>query len=362
MNTIREKLGRNLRIIWTIAAKDVTDALRNKTTLFNIVTVFFIMAMYEWLPSLMYADEADIVVYDAAGSRLVTALEGSPRFELHRVSSIQELKKEMGDDANGELGLVVPADFDQRLASGEEPGLSGYVIWSSRSKATDLASDFERTLEELLGEPVQINIEGTVYPTPDSMGPIRMVSATLVILIIFMATFTVPYLMFEEKRTKTLDALLVSPASIGQVIMGKTLAGLFYCATTAGVVFAFNWAFVVHWGLTIIAVLSGTLLAVGLALLLGIFFENRYQMMIWTLVPGQLLLGAVFLSIVDPILPETLRTAISWIPTVALALVLRYSFADGANSVKVLTRLGVVLASVSLILAIVVWKVRRSDQ
>jgi ABC-2 type transport system permease protein len=356
----------NLRIVSAIAAKDIMDALRNKTTLFNILTVFFIMLVYQWIPAVMYRD-ADLVIYDPGGSRLVALLENNSRYVPHRVTSIAELKREMGEHERGDLGLVIPADFDRRLASaasgaGGEPALGAYVMWSSRSSAADIKADFERQLAELVGQPLRIDIEGTVYPHPDSMGPIRLVAATLVLIVILMGALTVPHLMLEEKRTKTLDALLVSPASVGQVVLGKALAGLFYCLTAVAVVFLFNWAFVTHWGLAVLAVLCGTLLAVGFGLLLGTFLERREQMMIWGMLPGQLLLWPVFLSVVDVILPETLRTVIYWIPTVALVKAFRYALSDGATWDQIAFHLGIVAISAALVLGLVVWKVRRSDR
>ena len=366
MNRTTSKYGDSLRIVSTIAAKDIMDALKNRTVLFNVLTVFLLMLLYQWIPSLMYAD-SDFVVYDAGSSRLVTALEDSSEFNLRRVDSVQEMQKEMATEPREELGLAIPPDFDQNLASvaaeaREEPSLNGYVMWSSRLSAADLKADFERQLAELIEQPVHINIEGLVYPRPDSMGPIRLVSIALVLTTILMGSLTVPHLMFEEKRTKTIYALLVSPATIGQVVIGKALAGLFFCLTAIGVAFAFNWTFVTNWGLAILAVLCGALLAVGLGLLLGTFLERREQMNIWALVPSYFLLGPVFLSVVDPILPQALRTAFSWIPTVALALVFRDSFSEGATTAQILLHLGIVTVSAGAVLAVVAWKVRRADR
>jgi ABC-2 type transport system permease protein len=366
MNGTTIRRSARLRIVSAIAAKDIVDALKNRTILFNVLTVFLLMLLYQWIPSLMYADR-DFVVYDAGSSRLVTMLENSSEYSLRRVNSVQELKKEMATKPRERLGLVIPPDFDGGLASaaakkGDKPPLSGYVMWSSRLSTNDLRTDFERQLTELVEQPVHINIEGTVYPRPDSMGPIRLVSATLVLTVVLMGAFTVPHLMFEEKRTKTLDALLVSPATSGQVVTGKALAGSSYCLTAIGVAFVFNWAYVTNWGLAILAVLCGTLLAVGFGLLLGTFLERREQMMIWTLVPGYFLLGPVFLSVVDPIVPQALRTAFSWIPTVALVLVFRDSFSEGATAVQILQHLGTVAVGAVAVLAIVVWKVRRADR
>jgi ABC-2 type transport system permease protein len=356
----------DLRIVSAIATKDIVDALRNKTTLFNIVTVVFIMLVYQWIPAVMYRD-VDLVIYNPGNSRLVATLENSTHYVPHLVTSVSELKREMGENERGDLGLVIPADFDQRLASaasgaGGEPALGAYVMWSSRLSADDLRADWEGQLSELVGQPVRVHTEGTVYPHPDSMGPIRLVAATLVLIVILMATLTVPHLMFEEKRTRTLDALLVSPASVGQIVLGKALAGLFYCLTAAAVVFLFNWTFVIHWGLVLLAVLCGMLLAVGFGLLLGTLLERREQMMIWAMIPGQFLLGPVFLSIVDVILPETLRNVMYWIPTVALAKAFRYALSDGATWDQIAFYLSIVAISATLVLGLVAWKVRRSDR
>lgn len=367
MNRTGRELCAGLRITCAIAAKDIVDALKNKTILTNVVIVFAMMVICQLLAPLMYEVDPDVVVYDPAGSRLTAMIEDSPQFALHRASSIDDLKEQMAGSPRGDLGLVVPDDFDQRLASaasgsGDGPELGGVVIWSSRTKATELKSDYERRLAQLMGQPVRISIEGNVYPAPDSMGPIRMVAVTLVLVTLMMTWFTVPHLMFEEKQNRTVDALLISPASISHVVIGKALAGLFYCTTVVIVTFAFNWAFVVHWGPTLVAVLSGMLLAVALALALGVFFDNRQQMMIWSLIPAQILLGPVFLSAVDPILPAALRDAMYWIPTVSLALVFRYAFSDGGTWLQILPYLSVVLTTAFGIFVLIVWRVRQSDR
>ena len=49
-------------------------------------------------------------------------------------------------------------------------------------------------------------------------------------------------------KNKTLEALLVSPASAGQVVLGKALAGSFYVLLGGGLFFGLNWAAVTNWG------------------------------------------------------------------------------------------------------------------
>ena len=50
-----------------------------------------------------------------------------------------------------------------------------------------------------------------------------MLILNTVSLIMIMGLMLVPSLLLEEKQTKTMDALLISPANIAQVVIGKAL-------------------------------------------------------------------------------------------------------------------------------------------
>ena len=147
---------------------------------------------------------------------------------MRRVSSLQEFEAYFDDGDEGELALVVPADFNQALDSGERPVLSGYVLWHRRFSARELEADFEQQLAELVDKTVSVRIEGVVVPELASMGAVRMTSLTALMALILIGMLTVPHLLLEEREAKTLDTLLISPANVSQVVLGKALAGLFY--------------------------------------------------------------------------------------------------------------------------------------
>lgn len=89
----------------------------------------------------------------------------------------------------------------------------------------------------------------------------------------------------NTKGTYTLDALLVSPARLWQVVAGKALAGLFYCLAAAVVVFAFNTRIVVHWEIAALAAVLGAAFAVAVGLLnvaaLGVAAFVCYALLVW---------------------------------------------------------------------------------
>jgi ABC-2 type transport system permease protein len=359
MKPIKRNIRESQRIIWSITGKDIADGLKNKSILSIFLLVFFMMV---WIPTLWSPSSPHLVIYDEGNSLLAAKLENDPTLRLHPKPSFQEFQDFMAQGDNGEIGLVIPAESEQNLGEGQSLELRGYVLWASRSNASRLKTDLEQRLTELNGQPVSIMIKDTVIPQPGAMGPIRMASLTLVVTITFIGVFSVPHLMLEEKQTKTLDTLLISPASIIQVITGKALAGMFYCLVIGVTVLAFNQVFVVHWGLVILAVLCSALFSVGLGLALGIFVDTKQKLITWMLVLSQPLLVPVFLSMIDPILPESLRDLLPWMPAVAQSLLFRFSFSTGVSISDTLSSLSIVSVCVLLTFCLVVWQVRRMDR
>jgi len=351
----------NLYIVWAIASKDIVDTLKNKNTRTNIILMMGMVVFFYWASTLRPFDKRiDTAVYDEGNSSLTTGtaeLADGYTFRFYDASSLHEMERMM---AYKQLGVVIPADFDQVLASGGELTLSGYILWVNRARAAELESKYSQKFSELLGQPVRVEIkENFVIPAPD-------VETSGVYFHILFATFfvaitLVPTLMMEEKRTKTLDALLVSPASDGQVVMGKALAGLFYVVLTGGLFFALNWAYITNWGLALLAFLGCAMFSIGLALALGSFIRSQQHLGIWMLPVIFVLIIPAFFS-QEPNLAPGLKAVFSWLPTSALVKIFQFSLSSGAPLDQLMTNLTVALGSIVLVFATVTWKVRRSDR
>lgn len=364
----RGTLGENLRIIWAITAKDLLEAVKNKSSLAFIGGVLVILAI-NWLYSGPAGANAspNLLVYDAGDSSLVAALEGSSAVELKEYPSQEELERMIRSGDEAELALVIPADLDKMLDAGEEPLLEGYVVhWVSEPAANELVSRVEQVITELVGRPVHVNLDrNRVYPQPEAVVPgsvPHLASVTLLMALTLVGLGVTPHLMFEEKQTRTLDALLVSPASSGQVVFGKALAGLFYSVTVTLVVLAFHASLMTHWGLALAALIAGSLFTVAIGLLLGMLFETRQQFTLWAFVILNVLLVPVFLSGERSLLPEAVNALVSWIPTAALANIFWVSFSAQAPAAAFVPELALVIGCTALVLAVVAWLVRRSDR
>jgi ABC-2 type transport system permease protein len=362
----QRRLLENLRIIWAIATKDMGDAIRNKTTISIIVGVALLMLSGQAMPLLLKLQSVPrAYYYDAGESSLIPDLAKSKDYQLVKIPSRDELEKVLAESSGVILGLVIPPDFDQKVEGGESIKLEGLVVhWVKSKDVEEVVSFFEQELSGRFGTSLEIRVRGNaVYPGPDTDGQPFMLTLSLVVATITIGSFLVPLLMVEEREKHTLEALMVSPASYSQVVLGKTIAGLFYCITAAAVVLVINFSMVNQWGIAVLAVLGGALFTVAIGLLVGTLFDHQGTMNLWLGLILILLIMPVFLGqTVGERLPEAIVVVFPWLPSVAMARLVRISLSNNLVLDQVALNLAIMLGFAALVLAAVVWRVRRMDR
>ena len=368
MNNTRTNARERMRIIWAIAAKDIVDAIKNKTVITIVLGMATMMLSAQAFPLLLKLSATPrAIVYDAgvppdATSPLISAMTEDGHYRITEVDSQRAMESVLADLNAEVLGLVIPSGFEQALDSGAQGELEGYAVWSRRSAADKLAAEMEQYLETLLQKPVRVETEGNlVYPPPEGTGSQGMIATVLSLILVTTGGFLVPYLIFEEKQTHTMDALLVSPASAADITIGKALAGMVYCLVAMAVVLAFNYSNVVSWWIVALAIPAGALLAVGVGLLMGSSFETAQQVGAWSIIPIMLLMAPVMLATLGN-LPSLLQSVLPWTPTIALASLFLLSFSGGATLAAALPDLALILAWSLPLYVAVIWIVRRSDR
>jgi ABC-2 type transport system permease protein len=362
----KQGLMSSLRIIWAITVKDIVETLKNREMLAGLGSVIFLIVLYQFLPLLSSGGGLPaVLIYDAAGSSSVTtALAESVTVMVYTYPSQSVMEEKLSHGDVPELGLVIPAGIDQALAAGETPMLDGYVMaWVSSADAQELVQLVEQTVSDMLGHEVQVSLEGhSLYPEPDSFGKPFLVSATIVIVVFMMGMWLTPRLMLDEKTSRTMDVLLVSPASYSQIVASKALSGVIGAVFGVVTILAMNLPVIHHWWLTLLVSSCGLLFAVALGLLVGVLVQVKHQLQVWVMVLAQPLLLPVFLVIFEDIIPAPVIAAMGLIPSVTTARLLRISFSNGAPLAMWGPGVALILGVTAAILGVVVWQVRRSDR
>jgi ABC-2 type transport system permease protein len=362
----QHRLPDNFRIIWAIAAKDMGDAIRNKTTISIIVGVALLMLSGQAMPLLLKLQAVPrAYYYDSGESSLIPDLAKSKDYQLVKMPSQDELENTVAESSGAVLGLVIPPDFDQKVEGGEIVKLEGLVVhWIKSKDVEEVVSFFEQELSGRLGASLEIHVQGNaIYPGPNADGQPYMFTLSLVVATITIGSFLVPLLMVEEREKHTIEALMISPASYSQVVLGKMIAGFFYCITAAAVVLVINFSMVNQWGIAILAVLGGALFTVAIGLFVGTLFEQQGVMNMWLGLILILLIMPVFLEqTMGERLPEAIVAIVPWLPSVAMAKLVRISLANSLALDQIALNLGIMLGFTALLLAVVVWRVRRMDR
>jgi ABC-2 type transport system permease protein len=356
----------NWRIVWAIARKDIVDALKNGYLLFALLLPIGISLLFNVTMLRPGADIITVAVYDPGGSRLAAGLREAPTVKLVEVDSEEALVEAVKREAVG--GIEVPAGFDAAVAAGEQPELPVYLSHRRGGGSAIAFQELLRTqLWGLVGQQFPARIVSTDVETPlgqDSAAGFR-IDLYLFILILVMAlamagVFVVPTLLVEEKEKHTLQALLLSPAGPAEVTAGKAVTGMVYSLLGAGVLIVLNQGWEGAWPLTVLFTFVGALSAVTVGLLMGSLFRTTMQVNVWSTLVMVLMMMPSWLAVMA--LPAPFEVAMRLTPTYYLVDGLSLSLAGKLAWGQLGVDLAVLVGSTLLLLALIVWILRREER
>jgi ABC-2 type transport system permease protein len=361
--TGRSTTNQGLRIISAIASKDMREALKNKLLLSILLGTAFVVVNGAILPLLLEKrGQPNIVVYDQGRSTILRGLAGDEGFRLVLVDTQDEFEEMLTEGPGTWLGVVIPEDFDQRAGDSQVIELGGYYAhWVDAGKIDAWKVFFEEQLRLATWGVVQIDLaDHALYPAVDAGGQVNINLMTQILAISTIGIALVPLLMVEEKESHTLDALLVSPARLFQVIAGKALVGLVYCMLAAAVVIFFNRHRIVHWDIVLLTSILAGVFVVAVGVLVGVLSDNPTSAAFWVGPLLILILVPLFaqLFITDSWSP-LLRTLLSWMPSSILLDMYRYSFASAYPVARLWSGMAVLASLTGGIFLLAGWRMQR---
>jgi len=355
------------RIALAITRKDLVDAIRNMYLVIALVLPIAMSLLFRFLfgsGSDAGAGALDISIHDPGKSQLVQYLIDSKQFSLYFAGSSDEVTDQIRQkDLLG--GLVVPAGFDAEIVAGTTPEL--YVYLNTQRGGLRLMAFrqlVDSGLRDLAGQemPAKLrfsemsNVTGGAEATFDLTRFYLMLF--LVMSLVMTGVFVVPYILVEEKEKQTLKAILVSPATYADVVVGKALVGLFYALAIALILLLMNDGFTGNVPATLATLFVGSLFLVMVGLLMGAIFKTVSQVNSWSsLVMLALLLPAMMSDFLAP--PKPISTLMGLVPTTYMVRGLTQGMNDTATLAGMAINLGVLAAATSTAFIAIIWFLRR---
>lgn len=286
-----------------LVAKEITHGSRGFLVLAVaapiVISLLFSLVfgtLFAGLPRLGIADEGD--------SRLVEAAEALASVRLSRYPDAATLKAAVERGAV-DMGMVLPAGFDEAVASGSVPTVTAWIWGESLAKdRLVLGAAVASLVRGLAGGESAVRVEtvlvgeGLFLPWSDRLLPM------VVLMTVFLAGIFLPAAsVIEEKERRTLSGLLVTPASVGEVFAAKGTVGGLVCFAMGMAILAMNRAFGSSPGLIVAVVALATVMAVAMGLMLGASVKDLTTLFAFTK-SGGIVLFAPAIIYLFPAIPQ----------------------------------------------------------
>ncbi len=276
-------------------AKDINQIFTNKfVATMTILSIVAYAVLFYVMPKTI--DETfDIALYAPKyGDLIEQSTESEKGVEIRSFQSVDELREKV-DKGDFNAGIVVPEDFEEKLGKGEKPEVKVYY-------PSDASQDVKKAVELILKEsaftltrqelPVEVDAEvlgrdraGEQIPPRERLRPV------FIILLLFMELWALANLITEENANKTMEAILITPASASDVIIAKGIVGTFLATSEAVVLSLLLRVFENNVLVILATLLLGAIMVTGIAFVIATFSKDIIS------VTGYAILAAIFLII-----------------------------------------------------------------
>lgn len=278
-----DKGATHVGIIWAIFKKDLKSFSRDRFFMFITVLGLVIYVAVYWLLPSTVNETITVGVHQTGMEKLFENLDKEEKegVDLIFFDTAKELRAAAGLTGKKpaktvEIGLDFPKDFLSAVTKGTPSTVTVYVDSSVPPEVRAAMSSLVKELAyTLVGQklPVTEPDEETVVLGPDRAGnqiSLRDKTRPLyAFLILVMETFALATLVAAEIQSRTVTAVLVTPAKIIDFLAAKGITGTTVAFTEAGLLMFFVGAFEKSPLILIVALLLGAVLVTGLGFIAG---------------------------------------------------------------------------------------------
>ncbi len=255
----------------------------------------------------------------AMSTQLLAKLDGTGSF--HRIANLQNPQQgaELIDDGKALLVLHIPADFESKLAAGQNAPVQAIVDGRNSTTAGNALSQFGSVVGEFnaalpQAQTAPLTVQSRVWFNPNQESRWTIMPALIASLSMMQVIMLAALSVAREREQGTFDQLLVTPATPVQIMLGKAVPSVAVGLMQSTLIFLLIrfWFNVPFAGslLTLYGCLTlFNITVVGVGLSISALSLNMQQAMLYTFV---LIMPMTLLSgLATPVenMPEILQTA-----------------------------------------------------
>lgn len=295
---------------WRVAARDFRMGPRSPIFIYAI----FLPIAMSFLISAVFGGLLDptpkLGIADMGDSDLTLAAQQLDGIAVSLLDDADDLVSKVGSH-DLDAGLVLPSSFDETLRAGGQPDLEFYVSGDSLASNRFILAV---TTTELLTEVSRITppVDIAVIPLGnEDYVPIgdRLLPIVVFYAVVIAALFLPASSILDEREKHTLDAVLVTPTNINEVLLGKGILGVIMGLVLGVGSLLLNQAMGERPLAVMLFLLIGSIMMAELGLILGSVVKDANSL--YTAIKGAgVFIALPVIFIIWPTLPQ-------WIPKFA---------------------------------------------
>jgi len=263
------------RHVGILLGKDLWHGPKSLIFVWALVMPVIISLAVSLIFGTLFSEKPRLGVLDEGNSRLVAMTEQLDSVTSKEYDSVSEIKQAVEDGAV-DVGMVLPADFDSSVTQGKETELTTYIWGESLAKnRIILGATIANLVRDLAGQEAPVEIETITLGDEASIPWSERVLPLIVLMAVFLGGLFLPASsVIEEKEKRTLEAVVITPASVGDVFIAKGLMGIILSLLTGVVILVLNQAFGTEPALLVLVLALGATMAAEIGLLCGALMKD----------------------------------------------------------------------------------------
>lgn len=261
----------NLNVVLAIFRKDLISSVKSKNLLIILLTPVFLSVLFNSTVSLTDNTVVSIAVYDEGSSAdFIEYLSSRDSYEVIIADSAGKSEDLLYNQKVAAI-MLVPEGFSANIKNGLTPSLN-IIINPYEAKSVVFLQTYKDIIMDFAGQKYPVNI--TLNTLPGNLQSRFNIPIWIMFTVIFVGMMVLPNTLTTEKEKKTLDAILVSPASEKDVIYGKSFFGLFLTILISLVIIIINGGFIGNFLSVTVFIILGSAVFTGLGLLIASYADN----------------------------------------------------------------------------------------
>jgi len=294
----------SLKRIGFLLGKEVLQGSKTYFFVFAIVAPLVISLMLSLIFGTLFDEKAKLGIVDEGTSQLVAMTRESDSLTTREYGTVSDVQQAVKNGAV-DIGIVLPEDFDNSIEQGKETTIKAYVWGESLAKhRIILAVTIANMVRELAGQEAPVEFEAISLGDGVSIPWNERLLPFIVLMAVFLGGLVLPATsVINEKQKRTLEALVVTPTTVGEIFTAKGLVGLVLSLFMGIVILLLNQAFGAEPALLVTVLALGAVMAATIGLLLGAFIKDITTLLaVWKF--GGILLFAPAFIYMFPEIPQ----------------------------------------------------------